>query len=72
MKFPHYTAATAAAYIATVRAAFGVSPDALPEVERGVIVRGTVVAYLNDGTREEWAGRDASGAAVVEVNVFPR
>lgn len=72
MTFPHFTARTADAYAATVRAALGASPDALPEVERGTIVRGGVVAYLNDGTREEWAGRDAAGRAVTECNTFDR
>jgi len=68
--FPHFTAATSTTYVATVRAAFGTAPGALPSVERGTIVRGSVVAYLNDGTREEWAGRDASGNACVECNTF--
>ena len=70
MSFPHFTAATSTAYAATVRSALGAAPGALPAVERGTIVRGSVVAYLNDGTREEWAGRDADGRAVVECNVF--
>ncbi len=72
MTFPHYTAATATTYAATVRAALGAAPASLPEAERGTIVRGSVVAYLNDGTREEWAGRDASGAPVIECNTFDR
>jgi hypothetical protein len=72
MTFPHFTARTAAAYSATVRAALGADPDALPVVERGTIVRGGVVAYLNDGDREEWAGRDATGRAVTECNTFDR
>jgi len=45
-------------------------PTSLRAFVRGTIVRGSVVAYLNDGTREEWAGRDSDGRAVVECNTF--
>ena len=70
MTFPHFTAATSTTYAAVVTSVLGAAPSALPEVERGTIVRGSVVAYLNDGTREEGAGRDSDGRAVVECNTF--